>query len=72
MESMTLQIAGMHCEGCAATLKAVVEREPGVKAAAVSYRSGAARILYDPEQTGAERLAAAIGRTGFRVTGRAP
>jgi copper chaperone len=72
MESVTLQIAGMHCDGCAATLKALVEREPGVRAAAISYQSGSARILYDPEQTGAERLVAVIGRSGFRVAGRAP
>ncbi|HJU19254.1 MAG TPA: heavy-metal-associated domain-containing protein [Stellaceae bacterium] len=72
MESVTLQIAGMHCEGCAATLRALVEREPGVKAVAVSYQNGAARLLYDPEQTGAERLVAAIGRAGFRVIGCAP
>lgn len=72
MNAVTLRIEGMHCGGCAETIKAVVEREPGVKVAAVTFTGGEARILYDPEATSAERLIAAIGRLGYRVTGRAP
>lgn len=72
MNSLTLKIEGMHCDGCAETIKAVVEREPGVKAAAATFRSGEARILYDAEATSAERLVAAVGRSGFLVTGRTP
>ena len=61
----------MHCDGCAETIKAVVEREPGVRAAAVSFKGGQARILYDSEATSAGRLVAAVGRLGYRVTDRA-
>jgi copper chaperone len=72
VNNLTLQIQGMHCDGCTETIKAVVEREAGVKAAAVSFKGGEARILYDPAATSAERLVTAIGRLGYRVTGRAP
>lgn len=70
MNTVTLQIEGMHCDGCAATIKAVVEREPGVKAATVTFKDNEARILYDPQATSAGRLVAAVGRLGYRVTGR--
>ena len=70
MNSLTLKIEGMHCDGCAETIKAVVEREPGVRAAAVTFKRGEARILYDVQTTSVDRLAAAVGRLGFRVTGR--
>lgn len=72
MNSLTLRIEGMHCDGCAETIKAVVEREPGVRAAAVSFKNGEARILYDPQATSAERLVATVGRLGYRITGRLP
>ena len=62
----------MHCDGCAATIEAVVMREAGVKAASVAFKDGEARILYDPEATSADTLVAAVGRLGFRVTERTP
>jgi copper chaperone CopZ len=70
VNDLTLKLEGMHCEGCAETIKAVVEREPGVKAASVSFSGGVARILYDPEATSADRLVATVGRLGYRVTAR--
>ena len=72
MKSVTFQIEGMHCDGCAATIKTLVEREPGVKAASVVFKTGEARILYDRAATSEGRLVAAVGRLGFRVAGRGP
>jgi copper chaperone CopZ len=51
VKSVTLKIAGMHCEGCAATIKAVVEREPGVRMATVSFADHETRILFDPARS---------------------
>jgi copper chaperone CopZ len=59
----------MHCDGCAEAIKAVVERERGVKAA-VCFGDGEARILFDAAATSAERLAAAVRRLGYRMTAR--
>jgi copper chaperone CopZ len=69
VKSLTLQIEGMHCDGCAATIQALVEREAGVKAVSVLFKTSEARI-YDPAATSEDRLVAAIERLGFRVTGR--
>jgi copper chaperone len=70
VNSLTLKVYGMHCDGCAETIKAVVERELGVKAASVSFKGGAAHILFDPAATSPDRLVAAVGRLGYRVTER--
>lgn len=72
MRSVTLKIQGMHCDGCANTIKALVEREPGVKTVAVTFERGEARILYDPAATSEDRLVAMVERPGYRVTSRAP
>ena len=71
MKSAALKIEGMHCDGCAQTIKALLGTEPGVHAAEVSYKSGEARILYDPQATGEDRLVEAIEKIGYQVPARA-
>jgi copper chaperone CopZ len=51
-------------------VKTLVEKEPGVKAATVSFADGEARILYDPQTTDEDRLAATIQKPGYRVVAR--
>lgn len=68
MKTAILKIDGMHCDGCAETIKSVVERQPGVQAAKVSYDRSQARILYDPEAIHEERLLATVQALGYRVT----
>ncbi|MBS3025290.1 heavy-metal-associated domain-containing protein [Acidiphilium multivorum] len=70
MKNTIFKIEGLRCDGCASTVKALVEKEPGVKAAAASFKDGEARILYDPETVTEDRLAAIIERPGYRVTAR--
>lgn len=48
MKTATLKIEGMSCDHCANTIKTLVEQQPGVKMAMVSFDEGQARILYDP------------------------
>jgi copper chaperone len=72
VKSVTLKIQGMHCDGCAEIIKALVEREAGVKAATVAYEAGEARILYDPAITNEERLVELVERPGYRVVSREP
>jgi copper chaperone CopZ len=62
----------MHCNGCASTIKTLIERQPGVQMASVSFADRQARILYDPNTTDEPRLVAAIEKPGFRVAGSQP
>lgn len=70
MKTAIFKIEGMRCDNCANTVKTLVELEPGVKMAAVSFDEGQARILYDPKSVGEDRLVAAIQKPGFKVVGR--
>ena len=67
MKSLELRIQGMHCDGCADTIEALLAREPGVKGASVSYATGKGKVLYDAAATDPARIAATIERAGFRV-----
>lgn len=67
MKSLELQIEGMHCDGCASTIEALLAHHPGVKSAAISFDAGKGRILYDPSVTNPAGIAAAIEQAGYRV-----
>jgi len=70
MKTAIFKIDGMHCDSCANTIKALVEKQPGVQMAAVSFDDSQARILYDPQTIGEDRLVAVVQQPGFRVVGR--
>ncbi len=67
MKSLQLKIEGMHCDGCANTIEALLAREPGVKSASCSRAAGQGLILYDPSVTDADGIAKTIEQAGYRV-----
>jgi copper chaperone CopZ len=67
MKTTIFRIEGMNCDACANTIKGLVEKEPGVRMASVSFAERQARVLYDPSATPEERLVEVIQRPGFRV-----
>lgn len=44
MHRNVYRVEGMHCEGCARTIEALVGRVPGVKRVAISFGPGLARL----------------------------
>mgnify|MGYP001258246982 CR=1 FL=1 len=70
MKTSRFKIEGMQCDGCAHTVETLVEKEPGVRVATVSYQEREARVLFDPHVTSEERLIATIEKPGYRVVGR--
>ena len=69
MKMVTFRIEGMNCDGCAETLKCLIEKQPGVRKAEISFGERQARVLYDPQSVGEERLIELIQKPGFRVVG---
>ena len=72
MKTETFHIDGMHCAGCAETVRALLRIERGVQTCAVSYPDRTARVLFDPAATDEARLIAAIERGGYTATRQAP
>lgn len=67
MKTTILNVDGMHCDGCAQTIEALLSRVPGVRKAEASYEEAHARILHDQEQAPVADLIAAIAKGGFDV-----
>ncbi|MHA7882117.1 MerR family transcriptional regulator [Nitratireductor rhodophyticola] len=61
----TFKIDGMHCDGCARTVEAVLLSEPGVSEVEVSFSRREAAIRFDPAATNGDRLQRAIVRAGY-------
>jgi len=67
MKSAIIRIEGMHCEGCAKTIEALLGAEPGVQSAAVSLEACEATVRFDPAAIDDARIAAVIERAGYKV-----
>ena len=67
MESVTLNVQGMTCGGCVASVTRVLKAVPGVSEVAVTLQPGAANVTFDPARTQPAALRAAIEDAGFDV-----
>ena len=67
MENAIFRIDGMHCDGCAKTIEALLGAEPGVERAAVSFKAREAQVLFDPSAIDNAKIIAAIKRAGYKV-----
>ncbi|MBZ0149159.1 MAG: cation transporter [Pseudorhodoplanes sp.] len=70
MKTAVFKIEGMNCDACADTIKSLVEKQPGVRMASVSFSDRLARVLYDPQAVAEDRLVDAIQTPGFKVVAR--
>lgn len=71
MKTLVATIEGMHCDGCAETIKTLLAVEAGVKVSTVSFKEGRARVLYDPAIVDEKKLVAAIEKGGYKVASTA-
>lgn len=68
LDTVELQIGGMTCEGCAATIKSKLLETPGVAEVEVHYPAGQARVKYDPAKTEPSKLVAAVNGLGYKAS----
>jgi copper chaperone len=67
MESIKLNVQGMTCGGCVASVTRVLKAVPGVGEVAVTLQPGVASVTFDPALTLTTALRAAIEDAGFDV-----
>lgn len=69
MQSVTLQVQGMTCNGCVASVTRVLRAVPGVGEVSVLLQPGTALVTYDPQRAGVPALKRAIEEAGYGVAG---
>ncbi len=67
METISMNVQGMTCGGCVASVTRVLKAVPGVAEVAVTLQPGVATVTFDPVQTGAPALRTAVEDAGYDV-----
>jgi copper chaperone len=67
MQTITFQISGMVCGGCAGTVTRALKALPGVAAVEVSHSEAKAEISFDPALVQLEQLKSTVERAGYKV-----
>ena len=67
METVTLNVVGMTCGGCVASVTRVLRAVPGVGEVAVTLQPATARVSYDPQRTGLPAFKRAVEDAGYEV-----
>jgi len=67
METITMNVKGMSCGGCVASVTRVLKEVPGVDNVSVTLDPGAATVTYDPARTDTAKLKGAIEGAGYDV-----
>lgn len=65
VNTVTMRIEGMHCEGCAERITLLLEKEPGARDATASFADGQARVQYNPHAVHEGRLVEVVEAAGF-------
>jgi Cd2+/Zn2+-exporting ATPase len=63
----TLRLQGLDCPECAGAVEHSVGHVPGVMSAAANFAAASLYVEYDGEITDLDRVAAAVGRAGYRA-----
>ena len=67
LESLTLDVGGMTCDGCSNRVKSALESIQGVNSADVSHESGIAIILH--QNVSKEIMTSSVQEIGYTVDG---
>lgn len=65
METATIEVGGMTCQGCVASVTRVLQAVLGVTEAKVTLEPSLATVVYDSGRTNVEALKAAIDGAGY-------
>ncbi|HSC23154.1 MAG TPA: heavy metal-associated domain-containing protein, partial [Casimicrobiaceae bacterium] len=65
-ERVELALEGMTCAACATRIEKVLNRVAGAEAA-VNFATESARVSFDPLQSSAAQLVAAVERAGYHA-----
>jgi copper chaperone len=67
VETITLKVNGMTCQGCVRSVTKALQGVTGVTAVEVSLEQAEAKVSYIPREVSVERLKAAIDSAGYQT-----
>ncbi len=68
IKTITFQLEGITCSGCAEDIQTVLREKEGVLDAAVDYAEGKINIRYDADLIDQKKLFLTVRKLGFKTT----
>lgn len=65
--TLELLVTGMHCTACAQNIEKFLKREEGIVDARVSFATGTANVIYDPQKMPKGKIVQIIDDTGYKA-----
>jgi len=72
MQTLTFDVNGMSCGGCASSVKQAVVEIDGVSQVEINLSPGSATVQVDPARVTSAQIEAAISKLGYQVKSRLP
>jgi Cu+-exporting ATPase len=69
-ETETMNVVGMHCASCVASVEKALKGVDGVSDASVNLATETARVIYDPDSVAYEDFVKAVADVGYEISGR--
>jgi Cu+-exporting ATPase len=66
-EKLTLEVKGMHCAGCVATVEKNLKAQPGVVDAVVNLTTERALVHFSPQNISPNQLVEAVNAAGYQA-----
>lgn len=63
----TIQVSGMHCENCVASVTKGINELEGIDSVAVTLSDSTAFVVYDPAKADVEKIEQAIVARGYTI-----
>ena len=70
VQTVTFDVKGMTCNGCAAHVETDVNKLPGIISADAAHEKASARVAFDQTKVNLTQIEEAINATGYEVVGR--
>ena len=67
MDTVTLRVEGMTCQGCVRSVTRVLQAIAGVQSVEVSLEDARAQVQFDPARTSTQRLVDAVQEAGYQA-----
>lgn len=71
LATAVLDVENLSCPACGLTIKAALQREPGITSTDVDSDAGTVTVVFDEERITVDRMAVAITEAGFPAKPRA-
>jgi copper chaperone len=68
MEQITLQVKGIHCEGCEQRIEKMLTRLEGVRSCSADHRSGEVQVVFERSRTPEAAVRSRITQAGFEIS----